>query len=225
MLDEAIAALRRFSLVEVGEGSLSVHRLVQEITRQTAEPSAAALALSFVRARFPGNATEPNAWPTCAELLPHSLHVAKHVTGDEHAGGVTWLLDRSGTYVQYRGDAKGASEAFKAALETRRRVLGPEHHDTLASMGNLAGTLRAQGDLPAARKLQESALDTTRRVLGEEHPDTLASMNNLAGTLNAQGDLPAARELQEAALEASTRVLGPNHPTTLAIKANLDGMR
>ena len=85
-------------------------------------------------------------------------------------------------------------------LAIRRRVLGPEHPDTLTSMNNLAETLRAQGDLAGARKLQEETLAICRRVLGPEHPDTLTSMNNLAMTLRAQGDLAGARKLQEETL-------------------------
>ena len=58
-------------------------------------------------------------------------------------------------------------------LDLSRRVLGPEHPDTLVSMNNLAATLQAQGDLAGARGLQEQVLDLSRRVLGAEHPDTL----------------------------------------------------
>ncbi len=46
---------------------------------------------------------------------------------------------------------------------------GPEHPDTLASMGNLAVVLEAQGELAAARQLHEQELEVWRRVLGPEH--------------------------------------------------------
>jgi hypothetical protein len=78
------------------------------------------------------------------------------------------------------------------ALDFRRRVLGPEHPDTLALMNNLAETLRAQGDLAGARKLLAETLDILRRVLGPEHPDTSTSAWNLFRTLQDLGEHGAA---------------------------------
>jgi len=59
-------------------------------------------------------------------------------------------------------------------LDRRRRVLGDDHPDTLASAGNLAIVLHAQGEVQAARDLFQDTLDRRRRVLGDDHPDTLA---------------------------------------------------
>ncbi|MCH8028683.1 MAG: toll/interleukin-1 receptor domain-containing protein [Candidatus Dadabacteria bacterium] len=145
--------------------------------------------------------------------------LVKHVNTLEKAHLAGWV----GRYDYERGDYKSAREFEEKVLETRKRVLGEEHPDTLASMNNLAGTLGAQGDLKRARELQEKVLETRKRVLGEEHPDTLTSMNNLAGTLGAQGDLNGARELQEKVLEIAKRVLGEEHPDTLTSMNNLAG--
>ena len=68
------------------------------------------------------------------------------------------------------------------AIETRKRVLGAEHLDTLSSMANLASTYRNQGRWKEAEELEVQVKDTRKRVLGAEHPDTLTSMNNLAHT-------------------------------------------
>ena len=57
-------------------------------------------------------------------------------------------------------------------LETRKRVLGEEHPDLLASMGNLASTYWNQGRLKEAEQLEVQVSETRKRVLGEEHPDT-----------------------------------------------------
>ena len=65
-------------------------------------------------------------------------------------------------------------------METRKRVLGEEHPDTLTSIGNLALTYRNQGRWKEAEQLEVQVLEMTKRVLGEEHPSTLTSMANLA---------------------------------------------
>ena len=51
-------------------------------------------------------------------------------------------------------------------METRKRVLGLEHPDTLTSMANLALTYENQGRWKEAEKLGMQAMETRKRVLG-----------------------------------------------------------
>jgi Tetratricopeptide repeat len=51
-------------------------------------------------------------------------------------------------------------------LEGRQKVLGPQHVETLAALGNLAVTMRALGDASGARKIEEG-LVASRAVLCE----------------------------------------------------------
>jgi hypothetical protein len=46
----------------------------------------------------------------------------------------------------------------------RRRVLGPEHPDTLASMNNLAAVYNDESKYPQAEALDSQALEIKRRV-------------------------------------------------------------
>jgi hypothetical protein len=78
------------------------------------------------------------------------------------------------------GDAAGAAELHRQVLEARRRLLGPEHPDTLQSMNNLADTLAVLGDLSGARDLLQQAVPAYQQLLGPEHPDTRAATDNLA---------------------------------------------
>jgi len=61
-------------------------------------------------------------------------------------------------------------------METRKRVLGQEHPDTLTSVANLASTYRNQGRWKEAEELDVQVMETRKRVLGQEHPDTLNSV-------------------------------------------------
>ena len=107
------------------------------------------------------------------------------------------------------------------AVEIRRRMLGPEHPDTLASMKGLARTLDSAGQYAEAEKLLRQTLDIERRVLGPEHPNTLASMNGLANTLSDEGHDADAETLYRQTLDIERRVLGPQHPDTLKLVGNL----
>jgi len=59
-------------------------------------------------------------------------------------------------------------------LEARKRVLGPEHPDTLINIANLALTYMDRGRWGEAEELGKEVLETRKRVLGLQHPDSKA---------------------------------------------------
>ncbi|MGH3868867.1 MAG: tetratricopeptide repeat protein, partial [Pseudonocardiaceae bacterium] len=79
----------------------------------------------------------------------------------------------------------------------KRRVLGEDHPDTLASASNLACDLRALGHHEQARQLQQDTLTRSRRVLGDDHPRTLVSASNLVADLRALGREDEANQLEQ----------------------------
>ena len=101
------------------------------------------------------------------------------------------------------------------ALSTRKRVLGPKHPSTLASVREMGRLLVALGRLTEAEPYFREALDGRRRVLGAEHPDTLSSISDMGSLLEAQGKLPEAESYYREALEGKRRVLGAEHTATL----------
>lgn len=70
-----------------------------------------------------------------------------------------------------------SEKLFRKTIEIQRRVLGPEHPDTLLSMSNLVSTLEGENDYGEAERLSRDALQIQRRVLGPEHPDTRSTRN------------------------------------------------
>lgn len=68
-------------------------------------------------------------------------------------------------------------------LDRRRRVLGPDHPNTLKTAHGLAWSLGELGEHAKARDLNTDTLDRYRRVLGPDHPDTLKTAQNLAWNL------------------------------------------
>ncbi len=67
-------------------------------------------------------------------------------------------------------------------VETRKRVLGQEHPDTLNSMASLALVYRGQQRWKEAELMEEQVRETRMRVLGHDHPDSMTSMVNSAST-------------------------------------------
>jgi hypothetical protein len=165
---DAVAALRRYSLVRpAGDGTVSVHRLVQAVT---ADQMPAGLAQAWqqaaavlVEAALPDDWQQPASWPVFAALLPH---VQAALSSDSDAmARVASYLGESGSYV-------AACELSRALLEERAKVLGPEHPGTLHVRSNLANWTGEAGDAAGARDLHATLLPIYERVSGPEHPDT-----------------------------------------------------
>ena len=120
--------------------------------------------------------------------------------------------------VGHPGEYQAARELGEDTLARRRRVLGEDHPDTLASADNLAFSLQGvRGQ--AARELGEDTLARRRRVQGEDHPDTLLSAFILVGELTQLGEYQAAKELNEDILDRRRRILGDRHPDTMGSAA------
>jgi tetratricopeptide (TPR) repeat protein len=228
--DDALKALRHYALIEAAEESLSIHRLVQAITRDrlAVEERAqwAEAAMQCVAALFPsGNAADdPRTWPIYARLFPHASSAISHVGEMDNAKANSTLLLQMGFYLERRAQFAEARPYFERALAISEQVLGPEHPDTALSLNNLGYLLQAQGDLAGAKPYYERALAISEQVLGPEHPDTALSLNNLGYLLQAQGDLAGAKPYYERALHIFRLRLGQDHPYTQTVQANLEAL-
>ena len=226
LFNSAVIALRRYALLDATADTLTVHRLVQAVTRDRLDEAARAkwtkAALQGVQAAFPSEGSSPENWPMYKRLVPHALAAMNHAALDDAlAVAPAGLLNKTGVYWAARGQLDDAARVLSQALAATQRAVGAEHPDTLASMNNLANVYSEQGHYDQAQPLYEQALAATQRAVGAEHPDTLISMNNLANVYSVQRHYDQARTLHEQALAVRQRVSGAEHPETLASMANL----
>jgi tetratricopeptide (TPR) repeat protein len=117
-----------------------------------------------------------------------------------------------------------AEPHLRAALETRRRLLDPEHVDVAASANNLASLLHDQGDRAGAEPLYREAIRIRRQVLGPEHPDLASSLNDLGLLLFQGGDLTNAEPLYRESIAIQRKTLGEEHPDVAQGLNNLAGV-
>lgn len=129
-----------------------------------------------------------------------------------------------GKSFQAIGDYGKAKEHLTKAVDSRRRVLGDFHADTLSAMDGLAMLNWDTHDLDEAERLCRSVLDFRRSTLKPDHPDVLFSMSILAQILEDQGKLEPALSLARDTLELRKRVLGPDDPETLSSMNNVATM-
>ena len=215
--DDAIAALRRYSLVIPAVGGLvSVHRLVQAITvAQMPDELAGAwrgAAAAVIEAALPDDPRSPETWAVFASLLPHVQ--AAPANNSSGMGRVSSYLGHSGSYA-------AARDLQQRVLDTQVRVWGAEHPDTLRSRGRLARWTGEAGDAAGARDQFAALLPDEERLLGVEHSYTLAARAGLAQWTGEAGDAAGARDQFAALLPDEERLLGVEHSYTLAARAGL----
>ena len=223
-LSKATAALGEFSLAETAEGLLSMHRLVQAVTRAELGADAShwvGIALAAITAAFPEQEQDPAEWPGCEEVLAHALACAGHAVelGTDTSAALR-LLDRVARYLLARGrlDLAGAvlDQAFTAA--------GPLGHDNpvYLSCRNTYGRLLFEwGDYATARAVQEEVYQARTRVLGPEHADTLRAGRDLVQDLYYQGHPRQAAQQHDRLVDAFTATLGPDDLETITARAYL----
>jgi hypothetical protein len=216
--EDAIKVLDRYALVtrRPAESALDVHRLVHYALRKRLQ--AEGRLQEWMRSTvtqllrlFPNyNHLDRSK---CRRLLPHAQCVLSYTQeiDDEERLDLAWKCARA---LYSDGQYKGAEDLQVQVMQTRKRVLGDEHPDTLTIMNDLASTYWNQGRWRETEELQVQVIQARKRVLGDTHSDTLMIINDLATTYRNQGRWGKAEELDVE--EARKRVLGNKHLHTLS---------
>ncbi len=228
LLDEAVVALRRYSLVSATtDDGLSVHRLVQAVIRDrqhangTADSSLGRV-LSMLRKAIPEDVrTNVAAWPIYTRLQPHAMAAVDHredKSGPEPAAA-GYILDRAATYMHVRAEFGEARHLFERAIRVQEAALGPDTPDGASFINNLGGVLQDMGDLAGAGDSFLRALKINEAFYGPDHPEVATNICNLGTVLRARGDLAGARTAFERSLAIDEGVYGPVHPN-VAVRLN-----
>jgi tetratricopeptide (TPR) repeat protein len=186
--DAAIAALRRYSLLERAGDALSVHPVVQAVVyhRLPAEDKRAwaEVAVRLVNSAFPFHSNEVRTWPECARLLPHALAAIKRAEELQVALDATGrLLNQTALYLHRQGRLPEARAACHRAVVLGEEVYGPTHPTVVIRRNNLGMILRALGELHEAQQQLAQALESGEEVYGPTHPTVASCHNNLGNVL------------------------------------------
>ena len=173
-LDEAVAALRSFALVDreaiadereasITTDTIRLHRLVRQVAAARREVNAhedarRALVEAMAAVYPEGVFNDPDTWPRARRLdgLALALVGGDAAPPERTEKPAAVLLDGLATYRHAALAAYAQARPLcERALAIREKALGPEHPDTATSLDHLALLLKAQDDLaggaPAAR--------------------------------------------------------------------------
>ena len=102
-----------------------------------------------------------------------------------------------------------AQELYEQTLEIERRILGPDHPDTIITLENLSGVHFTRGRPDLSAQILPEVLAARRRVLGEDHPAVTKTLFNMAMVAKARGETKdAIRGFEPHALHPRCRAAG-----------------
>lgn len=161
--DDAVAALRRYSLVSIEAGAITIHRLVQTVARDGLDElttrALVHMAARLVQCALPDAPWEHTHWPAYQVITPHAIAVidaAELIDTDPSIR--IFIANRVGLYLKARGLFSSADELYRRALSTAEVHPGPQSSD-------LRGTLNIFGNLCRARGRYAEAEQHLRRAL------------------------------------------------------------
>ena len=136
---------------------------------------------------------DPGTWPTWQLLAQHSAAVFAALTIEpdcphnvmESAAHAVHMAAR---YQSSQGFHAQAEILHREVLAANLRVLGPDHHDTLATRYCIALEAASRGDYVGAEAEYRDVLAAELRVLGPDHPSTLTTRNQIARMMAERED-------------------------------------
>ncbi len=234
LLDEAVAALRRYSLIEAEGEMLSVHRLVQVVVRDRLSEEERALwagrAVSLVYAGYATEREDTSATNSSNEdWFPHVRIAGEHAEAAGVGREVTiGLLSRAAKNAFERPPTAypESRRLYDRALAIAAALYGANDPRLARILTGLSLLLERTDDLAEARRVAERALALDRAGGAEESADIARDLSNLARVLRGLGKreenlgnlddaralLIEARAKVELALSIDERINGMDHP-------------
>lgn len=231
-INEAVAALRRYSLIQTGttptisvtvEGvigvvaSISIHRLVQMVVREQLPADEynmwAEATLRFVNYLFPADSYDVHNWPLCAILLPHAFAAIRLAEPRRLAPKeMGRLLTQVGGYLQGRAQYREAKLALEKALTINLAVYPPLHREIAVCLGNLGLCCRELDEFAQEFGYTKRALDIVVQV-NDPRDDEVALRFNYMGIAHSDiGNMSEAKKASKHALDILEAKYGLEDP-------------
>jgi tetratricopeptide (TPR) repeat protein len=226
---DALAGLASWSLARWmadGEG-FTVHRLVQEITRQRLSDNnkndALDSAVALLDRALPSPDWNQKGWRLWEQLAPHCRNLLNRLRDHVLEPKATRIMSQLAVWLNNRAEHGEAEPLYRRALAIFEKSFDPEHPNVATGLNNLAGLLRDTNRLAEAEPLFRRALAIGEKSFGPEHPDVAIRLNNLAVLLGDTNRLAEAEPLFRRALAIDEKSLGPDHPNVGRDLNNLAG--
>lgn len=226
LLDDALESVLKYSLIYKIGYSLSVHRLVQEVTRDRLPDNKrkdwALAAVRLINHSFPEDSDDPKTWEICSRLLQHALVSTSHAESyGLKEDSIFDLLVRSGDYLGRRYDFIRGIRILNRAIEIGKSLYGEEHPNIAKCFYNLGKIYLKDYDLDKAVNCFEKALEIDEKSFGSDHPVVARDLVKLAHSFKFSFELEMSKVHYERALRILENEFGPDHPEVASCAEHL----
>jgi tetratricopeptide (TPR) repeat protein len=221
--NDLLPDLRKYSLITEGKNGFGVHRLLQEVIRESLGAEQGQwvdYCVSVLHANRDFDFSMPEKLAEFSVLAPHieaATSWKEKAERKEIADLYVFLGRGYKEFAQY----SNALDLYFKALDIRRKVLGKEHLDTATTYNGIAGVYKNQHDYEKALEWYFKALAIKKKVLSKEHPSMATTYNNIATVYYRQGKYEKALKWYFKALAIKEKVLSKEHPSTATTYNNI----
>ncbi|MDR2119136.1 MAG: toll/interleukin-1 receptor domain-containing protein [Tannerellaceae bacterium] len=217
-------ALTCYSLVNIRNGKLSLHRLLQEVLRERLKEEQSIWINYCIQVLnecvYPDFST-PESRMLFTELASHIHSVTALIDPEIQTEKLANLYFFLGYGYNEFAEYSQSLEWYGKAQGIQEKVLGTSHPDTAGTYNNIAIVYCGQGEYKKSLEWHTKALDIRETVLGTSHTDTAGSYNNIARVYCRQGEYDLALKWYRKALEVKETVFGTSHPDTATTYNNI----
>jgi tetratricopeptide (TPR) repeat protein len=229
-LRTSLEVLGRYGLVRASSTRLSVHRLVQDVTRWRLGPEDEARCVETLAAHLAEAAPDPGdlapTWAWFRDAAPHVLSLTDHTASLEITSpALAGLANQVGMSLTAQSSLITAVSLFERALRIFQDAYGPAHPQVAKTLSNLGNVSQDLGEPALAADLHERALRINEDAYGPDHPEVAGTLIGLANARFALGEHALAVSLFERALRIFEDAYGPDHLQVASTLNNLGLVR
>ena len=228
-LDDAIGALRRYSLIQRVNNKLKMHQLVQTVARDRMGEATIKKCIETVEELlhkiYHFDTHNLSTWSEASYLLPHLRSVTELAKrNDTETRTTAYLNSAIGNYLRHNDYVLAAKPYYEQAISILKKAVGDDHPVIAKSYNNIGHLFLIIGDLSPAKFYLNKALRILEDSFGENHIETAPILNDLSLFWHAKGDTKKAIYFQERALKIRGTSLGYDHLDTAESLNSLGGL-
>ncbi len=224
-LEDLVASLYQYALIERQADGVSIHRMVQEVIQDRLDKNTMQhwleITLALIDETFKFDEYNVSSWTSCAQLLPHALSTLGHAKNQHIILPATASIWQTiGEYYHKQAEFTQGQTAIENALNLRKQIFGEKSDLVAKSLDYLGELLQARGLFSDASRYHDDALKIYQS--NEELRIPMARcLNNIGWLLQVRGQYDRALPYLQQALDNRRSVLGDQHPDTAISLHNL----
>ena len=218
-----IEVLLSFSLIKKGpsDGVYAVHPLVHAWGRDrlTLDDRKKCGLMAYVTLSSSLRKDESQPYEFQRVLVMHVRAVIEHSKPESGQDVIGYLDDayvKFGNLLQKQGYLEEAETLQIQVLDTRNRILGEKHPETIYAMRNLAKTFGSLGKYTEGKKLEIHIQDVRSRIFEEECPP-MSVMANPGVTYHILRKYTEAEKLKIPTLDVQYRIPAVEHSENMSV--------